>query len=121
MNDLIRSSDLTGTMQQLKVLNEKIIKLTAVQNLWQLNCTSEVIKEGSEFHVKFIFTKPNGQGFTKTLTAENIAYYVEDPEALSQELSQDIFDKFYKQQVRDTIAAVVTNSLRNAKMMQDKS
>ena len=120
-NDLVRGSDITQSMMQIKSLSERLTSVSNELNKWFLKIEGKTNHTNEGFVVELTITKPDGSGFIELLTPEDIKFYNEDPDALIYELTTKIIETFYRKQIRDVICNTVTRGLRNAAMMEARS
>lgn len=118
MEDLIRASDLTEAMTTLKAMSNKLIAAVEDVNQWKVEITYEVVPSTLDFKINV--KKGNGNGFIKTIKFEDIQYYSNDPDSLTELLINDIINNLYKPQLRQMIQAPMTRSVKNICLMSGK-
>lgn len=121
MEDLIRASNLTAAMQDIKTLKEQLHAAQADLAHWKILVGGEIVSVGEGFQLKINVSKPDGRGFIKTISHEDILYYVEDPEALITQIVEDVHNQLFKDAIRNELAGIVTRGLRNAKFTIERA
>jgi hypothetical protein len=121
MEDLVRASNLTGAMQDIKTLKEQLHTAQTDLAHWKILVGGEIVSAGDGFQLKINVSKPDGRGFIKTILHEDILYYVEDPEALISQIVEDVHNQLFKDTIRNELSAIVTRGLRNAKFTIERA
>jgi hypothetical protein len=121
MEDLIRSGDLINASRTITALNTKLNEATADLAKWKIMVSGEVVSVNDGFSLVLSITKPNGQGFIKTINPTDVAYFIDDPESLVREIVDEIFTELLKVLIRNEISPVITRGLRNAQMMAERA
>lgn len=115
MEDLVRASDMTDAMRTIRSLSDQLTTLHSQLGQWQITVTTEV--DIKTLDLKVTVNKPNGHGFIKTFTKEDVLYYQQDPAALVSYMVDLIFDQLFRQQITNTITADMTISVQNISKM----
>jgi hypothetical protein len=118
MEDLVRASDLTEAMTNLKAMSAKLVAAVEDVGLWKVDISYEVVPSTLDF--KITVKKGNGNGFIKTVPFADTKYYENDPDSLAEQLIDDILDKLYKPQLRQAIQAPMTRAVKNICLMAEK-
>lgn len=113
--------NIAEAVRTIQALNSQLNEANAALGSWKISIDGKVESTNAGFVLKLNVSKPNGSGFIKTISTEEIAYYVEDPDALIQQISEEIFEHLLKKQIHNEITTFVTRGLRNAHMMQERS
>jgi hypothetical protein len=108
---------MTSAMTTIKAQGTKLNDAVAELAKWKVDLTVEVVPSGGGFGMKLVARKPNGQGFTKTMTPEEVLYFQNDPGTLVEQVIDDIVTYLLREQVRGEISRIITLGVRNAAKM----
>lgn len=114
MEDIIRSSDLTSTMQKMKTLDARLTELTTELAKWKVYVAVSVQPTPTGTGLQISIAKNNGQGFIHAVSAEDVAHYAADPETLVSIIVDKVFENLYKEQVRNEITPAIVRAIGNA-------
>lgn len=121
METPIRAADFTDSIRTIGALNTKLNEANADLAKWKVNIEADVVSTSDGFALKIKASRSDGSGFIKTFSPETISYYAQDTETLVDELVDDILLQLFKQQIKNTVSAIVDRGLRNARIMEQKS
>jgi hypothetical protein len=116
----IRQSSFSDAVT-IGALNTKLAEANADLNKWKINILADVVSTPNGFGVKLNVFNGNEQGFIKTIDTADVLYFADDPSVLINQIVEDVHEHLLKNQIKNTIGALVTRALRNAKTRQDKS
>lgn len=119
MEEIVRSSDITGAMRQLKALSTLLNEATEELKRWQIAVDVQVIPDS--FDLKVTVTKPGGDGFIKTVPKEDVFYYGSDVEGLIDSVIADIFDKLIRPEIRNEIGTKIARASKNVLALSGKA
>jgi hypothetical protein len=107
------NGDVVTLIQTVKLLNEKVNKLSLENSLWAIDVSQEVKKEDGQYVVEFTFKKPNGKGLIKTFKYDEAKYWEMDQPSLINHISDQLYEMLYKQQIEDSITKSVSQGIKN--------
>lgn len=134
MNNPLRSAetvDLINANRKLELYDAKIKELKAILDVWAFTAQGEVIVKEvpvagadgpklSEPVFIVTFKKGNGTGYVREIGREQLVYYAESPQALVEELAEEIFTRFYKDEIKNRVTRLVAQGLKNAAAIEGK-
>jgi hypothetical protein len=110
--------------QKLGLQDTKIRELKAILDVWAFSAQGEVtvktVDEVSGPVLIVAFKKGNGVGFTKEYDREKLVHYADSPSTLVEELVEEIYIRFYKEEIRNRVTKLVDQGLRNAAQIEGK-
>jgi len=114
MENIIRASDLTSTMQKMKTLDARLTELTSELAKWRIYVAVSVKPMPGGNGLAISIAKNNGQGFIYDVSPELVVNYSTDPETLVSMVTDLVFEKLYKEQVRNEITPAIARAIENA-------
>ena len=111
MNEQLRAGEETQEMINLRAMSDKLIN--AVEQLSQWKVELDYAVQPNVLDLKITARKPNGNGFIKTVPYGDIEYYENDPDALSEQIIDDIVAKLLRPQLQQMIKPSVSRAVAN--------
>jgi hypothetical protein len=117
----IRTGDYVSAMRQLDSTNQKLKETEALAGKWVLLAEKHIVKNEDGFGLQLIFSKGDGNGFRIYISPQDVQYYSADVNSLVAQLTEDVIEKLYREQIRTDLTPIIDTAVRNAMMMKDKS
>lgn len=122
MNDfkVSETAELIKAEQKLNVCSQRLAELKSILDVWAFTAQGEVsIKETGPI-LTLTFKKGDGTGYTRTLNRNELVYYAESESTLVEELTDQIFLRFYKEQIKNRLTKLVDQGIKNASLSEGK-
>lgn len=106
--------------QKLSLQDSKVRELKAILDVWAFTAQGEVTVKADGPALIVTFKKGNGAGFTREYDREKLVHFADSPSTLVEELVEEIYLRFYKEEIRNRVTRLVDQGLKNAAQIDGK-
>lgn len=105
---------------KIRLLEEKVKQQKSIIDKWCIESDGDVSFVNNTLTLSVSFRNGVGSGVLHTFTLDQCRYIANDPDTLISEITFDIFNRLYKDEIKKIVAPPIVKGLQNISIMEGK-